>query len=265
MSKEGKLNEYCRNIIYGVFKSHPYFLRAVKENGTVDVKDFQIRYKKFLDKLSLSERQKDILLSRSGSQGHQYTLEELGKKYDLTRERIREIESKSHRLVRGGVYFQGHFLDSFYLEEYDTALRSDLPLRGFDPTKIKEMRNGLEQYAEWDRLGISISTYNSLRRNGVNTIDELKKVDDGELLKIIGQSGLKEIREKIQKIPVPQLPDDLRNLELPERIYRILRRGGIIYISELEKMGDNELLNFRNLGQRKLANIKEQLRKYRSK
>lgn len=42
----------------------------------------------------LSEKERDIIMARFGFDGHDYTLEELGKKYHVTPERIRQIESK---------------------------------------------------------------------------------------------------------------------------------------------------------------------------
>ena len=40
----------------------------------------------------LSEKEKDILENRFGFVGESKTLEEIGRKYDLSRERIRQIE-----------------------------------------------------------------------------------------------------------------------------------------------------------------------------
>lgn len=47
------------------------------------------------------DRDRDIILKRFGFiGGHNYTLEEIGQEYDLTRERIRQIESKALRKLK---------------------------------------------------------------------------------------------------------------------------------------------------------------------
>jgi RNA polymerase primary sigma factor len=51
---------------------------------------------------ALAPREADILKKRFGiDQNRNYTLEEIGKQYDLTRERIRQIEAKGLRKLRG--------------------------------------------------------------------------------------------------------------------------------------------------------------------
>ena len=50
----------------------------------------------------LTERQKEIIIDRYGLRnGTEKTLEQVGQKYGLTRERIRQIESKALRKLEG--------------------------------------------------------------------------------------------------------------------------------------------------------------------
>ena len=50
---------------------------------------------------TLSEREREVLHFRFGLEdGHSYTLEEVGKKFNVTRERIRQIEAKALRKLR---------------------------------------------------------------------------------------------------------------------------------------------------------------------
>ncbi len=50
---------------------------------------------------ALSEREREVLHFRFGLEdGHSYTLEEVGKKFNVTRERIRQIEAKALRKLR---------------------------------------------------------------------------------------------------------------------------------------------------------------------
>ena len=49
----------------------------------------------------LSEKERKILEMRHGLvDGVQHTLEEVGKKFGVTRERIRQIEAKAHEKIR---------------------------------------------------------------------------------------------------------------------------------------------------------------------
>ncbi|HQL02671.1 MAG TPA: sigma-70 family RNA polymerase sigma factor, partial [Synergistales bacterium] len=49
----------------------------------------------------LTEREKEVLRLRFGLEdGHPYTLEEVGKRFGVTRERIRQIEAKALRKLR---------------------------------------------------------------------------------------------------------------------------------------------------------------------
>lgn len=58
------------------------------------LKDFQAKWNQYL--LRLSQREKEILTLRySSGDGNECTLEEIGKKFQLTRERIRQIEKEA--------------------------------------------------------------------------------------------------------------------------------------------------------------------------
>ena len=60
--------------------------------------DMNVFLKDFLkdfDNSSLSDKYKEILKLRSGFYGKEYTLEEIGQLYHVTRERIRQIEAKA--------------------------------------------------------------------------------------------------------------------------------------------------------------------------
>ena len=55
----------------------------------------------FLDTLTLTPREEQVLRMRFGlTDGKPHTLEEVGKEFDVTRERIRQIESKALRKLR---------------------------------------------------------------------------------------------------------------------------------------------------------------------
>jgi RNA polymerase primary sigma factor len=49
----------------------------------------------------LNEKEREILMLRNGmTDGVQHTLEEVGKMFGVTRERIRQIEAKAHEKIR---------------------------------------------------------------------------------------------------------------------------------------------------------------------
>lgn len=62
--------------------------RAVLRDQLMDIMD------------TLTERERRVLILRYGLQGQEHTLEEVGKKYKVTRERIRQIEAKALRKIR---------------------------------------------------------------------------------------------------------------------------------------------------------------------
>ena len=53
-----------------------------------------------LESLNLDERELDVIKRRFGFYGKMQTLEEIGRDYGLTRERIRQIENRSLKKLR---------------------------------------------------------------------------------------------------------------------------------------------------------------------
>jgi len=57
-----------------------------------------------LERCTKNEKELDVMLLRYGFTGRKYTLEEIGQKYNLTRERIRQIEAKVVRKLKTPKY-----------------------------------------------------------------------------------------------------------------------------------------------------------------
>lgn len=77
-----------------VFSDHGQQLKIMEEEDFMNY-----RLPKLLS--ALSERQEEILRMRWGlNDGHEYTLEEVGRKFGITRERVRQIEAKAIRRLR---------------------------------------------------------------------------------------------------------------------------------------------------------------------
>ena len=60
---------------------------------------------------TLNERERDILKDFFGLNGTELTLEEIGQKYGLTRERVRQIKEKAIRRLRNST--QNKLLKSY--------------------------------------------------------------------------------------------------------------------------------------------------------
>lgn len=80
-------------------------------NKTLKTQDLQKTIDKVFSK-RLTEREKDVMTMLYGLKGHrQYGLEEIGEKFDLTRERVRQIKEKAIRKLK-------HTSSSSELKEY---------------------------------------------------------------------------------------------------------------------------------------------------
>ena len=90
----------------GLYHPHEELHHIKKENiGLIEVMGLAVlpgRLKKEMaDLKTLTPREEEVLRMRFGLiDGKPHTLEEVGKKFDVTRERIRQIESKALRKLR---------------------------------------------------------------------------------------------------------------------------------------------------------------------
>lgn len=85
-----------KNSTYGDFISDDKILSPDQESSRRILTD---QVKEILD--DLSEKERKILELRHGlTDGIQHTLEEVGKQFNVTRERIRQIEAKAHEKIR---------------------------------------------------------------------------------------------------------------------------------------------------------------------
>jgi RNA polymerase primary sigma factor len=75
---------------------------------------------KLIKKSNLNDREKDVLLKRTGFQGSHSTLEEIGDKYHITRERVRQIQNKALMKL---VFDENAKPLAFYMDDPDRAIK----------------------------------------------------------------------------------------------------------------------------------------------
>lgn len=81
----------------------------------IDNDDDSLFVSAFIELAHLTEREEDIIKSRNGFYGDIITLEELGKKYNLTRERVRQIEKtalqKMQKVIKRKAIFDSYIAE----------------------------------------------------------------------------------------------------------------------------------------------------------
>lgn len=136
---------------------------------------------------------------------HHLTLDEVGNKFGVTRDRVRQIESKALRKLRGHlrsyqVIPYNQFIDALnrcntleqqYAElsrQYEERYQEPAPEPTVDGTKI-------------EFLDLSVRSYNCLKRAKINTIGQLRELSVGDLLQIrnMGKKSAMEIRNKLER------------------------------------------------------------------
>ncbi|MBI3412738.1 MAG: hypothetical protein HY051_01490 [Candidatus Aenigmarchaeota archaeon] len=274
------LELYCRRLITGPLVNHPYFTRSIRENGTVDVEDFQRRYKNLLGSIPtrailqtknvyrLTEKQKKVLLSAASGR----TEDEIRQDSGIVHYRP-ALDRAYHNLRLRNVSGQ---MDMLYLREFESSIERGSTPKGFDLKYISEVRERLEQDAlsaerSIKSLGFPRSLTLRLERAGINTIDELRAKTAEELIGIrspagypvyIGKTMLGLIQGKVQLASTSSDTANIKNLRLPTQIEYALRRSGVETIDDLKIKTDEELLQIRHLGPVRVAKIRETLEAY---
>ncbi|MBF0244875.1 MAG: sigma-70 family RNA polymerase sigma factor [Planctomycetes bacterium] len=89
--------------------------RAARQpHEIIDLK--QLRDKLYASMVDLTDREREIIILRFGIGGQTYTLEEVGAKFGVTRERIRQIEAKALMKLQHPIR-SGHLIP--YMEAYE--------------------------------------------------------------------------------------------------------------------------------------------------
>ncbi len=245
MAGEVKLSTYCKSVIQAF--NHPYFTNTIRNNGTVDVQEFQSRYQRFLDLVptsasgrdgygrGLTEKSKKILLGRAGLKGYQKTLDQLGEelggktKERVVGETVRHIQAVAFVVLKSYIH-RGHVLDDFYLNDFQAVVtQGKLKATRSDLDYISNLRKSLE--AETKRLEAHAA--------------EERVVEE--------ERRLRTEREEIESLKI---------LRLPTKVENALRRAGIGLISQLEGKSDDDLSKIRLLGAKGITEIRRTLEEY---
>lgn len=156
----------------------------------------------------LTGREKDVLELRYL---HGLTLEQTGKRFDLTRERIRQIESRAMRKLRHPTFRKLYLLDTvgkvFEIDAEKTRLeRENAELRKllYEEGKLNEVEDIPLKAITIEDLELSIRPYNCLLRAGIKDLYALSQMTFPELMKVrnMGKKSAYEVAEKVRKFGV---------------------------------------------------------------
>lgn len=148
----------------------------------------------------LTDIEKDVVKKR---RFHNMTLEDVGKEYGVTRERIRQVEAKAFRKLR---------------QRPSNTLHELIPIQ--EMSRLKESLNILSEYLNEkseplldeadafkrmsiDDLELSVRPYNTLKRAGIHTVYDLTQYSLDDLMRVrnLGRHSYNEIVEKVENVP----------------------------------------------------------------
>lgn len=166
-----------------------YFIPSKDESleKSVIKKDLSTRMSELLKECNLNEREIDVLSSRYGLNGIDVlTLEEIGQKYGVTRERIRQIETRALKKIRNSTYVK-KFAD--FTDDPVNAMNNLMKMReaySFNPYSFK--KNIISKDEDNNSKGKSKNIYDIFNSKGYSKeeVDEAIKsltVDEINLLK----------------------------------------------------------------------------------
>lgn len=197
------------------------------DNDDVDKTDMDLFKDQLFEVLdTLTEREQNVLCLRFGLEdGKTRTLEEVGNYYDLTRERIRQIESKALRKLRHPSRFRkirafviDHDLDiSDILKQFSNhSLMVRKPEKyTYQSTSGSEIVHS--NLTENDdviktpvvKLDLSVRSYNCLRRAGIDIVRDICIRDSADMMKVrnLGRKSLEEVLGRIKELGCDLRPE----------------------------------------------------------
>lgn len=163
---------------------------------------------------NLSERETKVL---ELMYGYGYTLEECGKEFGVTRERIRQIRAKTLRKLRNPKYLKEMRVVPFteYMQNIGALQEANYHVEQLT-TKLNEISStnlNAEETIEKvsieskliESMDLSVRSYNGLKRAGINTVgDIIKAIQEDKLedVRNLGKRSIAEIKEKLNSLGV---------------------------------------------------------------
>jgi RNA polymerase sigma factor (sigma-70 family) len=207
------------------------FLNTVFDGKVAYASDFDECYEFALQ--TLTDRESKIVRYRFEDG---MTYEEIGKIFNVTRERIRQVEHKAHRKLRHPNRVKIFTIGKEYLEKYQQIID--------------------EQKAYQEKIKRAEEEY---RKRCAETVKSANRLKD-----------IKERTEKLAEIaklnkdgfdvPIPNVYIEEMNLSV--RAYNCLKRAGITQSRQLEDYSLSQLMQIRNLGRKSLDELVEKCREY---
>lgn len=157
----------------------------------------------------LTERQYRVIKLRFGFEdGECKTLEEVGKMFKLTRDRIRQIEATALRKIRQPKYLKtllpNYELRIKALQEVQYMKNLDDKLKADEEAAKSRVTNFDLLKASIDELELSVRSYNCLKRAGIDTIRQLseRSIEDLKKVRNLGKHSLQEITDKLKGVGI---------------------------------------------------------------
>ena len=150
-----------------------YFIEDKNENVENNYinKDLSEHIKKLLEKANLTDKEKTIIKLRYGFYGRVYKLEEIGKMFNCTRERIRQIENHVLRILKNSDYIKHlvNYLDNPDIFNNDNN-KSDVNFNKANPNVVKTI-NKIDKKIEKTSKDIKI-----IEDDTIDDVSKLKKL-----------------------------------------------------------------------------------------
>ena len=173
----------------------------------------------------LTEREYGVLAYRLGFEdGNSHGLEQTGQRFCVTRERVRQIEAKALRKLKHRNTFPRIVSSSDEQRAEIVTIIKEIEELRKDPVFKKEaelrqklrkiskmpfecaeeaakyLDGGILDFSDIDRLGLSVRTYNCLKRAGINTVADIIKLskEDWPKVRNLGRHAMEEVEEKVR-------------------------------------------------------------------
>lgn len=196
--------------------------------------------------LLLSEKEKNVIIKRFNLDGtRKYTLEEIGKEFSVTRERIRQIEKNALAKMRRNVFNTAlthlhSFADSF-IEQNGGASKEDIlisnlvklaPVGTGTNVDVNAIRLGLSLNDDLDRIGNTIDFFPYIKQKDVSDYS-LRNASNKVVNQLTKYGDVKPI-SKLERDLVPVLKEFKFDSKLFRSLMDIDKRLKVI---DMDKVG----------------------------